>query len=174
MRRFSGFTGYYRKFVQNYAKVARPLHGLLVGVPRKGKGGKKTVKWGPAPVWKWTHECQEAFEELIRRLTSPPVLAFADFAQPFIVHTDASLDGLGAILYQEQAGHKRVIAYASRGLSGSERRYPVHKLEFLALKWAVTDKFHDYLYGNRFVVRTDNNPLTYALTTAKLDATGHR
>ena len=174
LRRFLGFTGYYRKFVRDYAKVARPLHDLLVGVPRKGKGGKKTVKWGPAPVWKWAHECQEAFEELIRRLTSPPVLAFADFTEPFIVHTDASLDGLGAILYQKQAGHERVIAYASRGLSGSERRYPVHKLEFLALKWAVTDKFHDYLYGNRFVVRTDNNPLTYALTTAKLDATGHR
>jgi hypothetical protein len=52
--------------------------------------------------------------------------------------------------------------------------YPAHKLEFLALKWAVTDKFHEYLYGNQFEVKTDNNPLTYVLTSAKLDATGHR
>ena len=56
----------------------------------------------------------------------------------------------------------------------SERNYPVHKLEFLALKWAITDKFHEYLYGAEFQVFTDNNPLTYVLTTAKLDATGHR
>ncbi|KAL0150798.1 hypothetical protein M9458_053880, partial [Cirrhinus mrigala] len=74
----------------------------------------------------------------------------------------------------EQNGQLRVIAYASRGLSNSERRYPIHKLEFLALKWAVTDKFFDFLYGARFVVMTDNNPLTYVLTSARLDAAGHR
>ena len=68
----------------------------------------------------------------------------------------------------------RVIAYASRGLSNCERRYPTHKLEFLALKWAVTDKFFDYLYGAEFTIMTDNNPLTYVLTSAKLDAAGHR
>ena len=59
-------------------------------------------------------------------------------------------------------------------MSKSERNYPVHKLEFLALKWAITDKFHEYLYGSQFQVYTDNSPLTYVLTTAKLDATGHR
>ncbi|KAK7491055.1 hypothetical protein BaRGS_00017751 [Batillaria attramentaria] len=59
-------------------------------------------------------------------------------------------------------------------MNQSERRYPAHKLEFVALKWAVTDKFHDYLYGANFVVRTDNNPLTYFLTTTKLEAVGHR
>ncbi|KAJ0064622.1 hypothetical protein NL108_011375 [Boleophthalmus pectinirostris] len=68
----------------------------------------------------------------------------------------------------------RVIAYASRGLSRSEARYPAHKLEFLALKWAVTEKFCDYLYGSPFTVITDSNPLTYILTTAKLDATSYR
>jgi hypothetical protein len=67
-----------------------------------------------------------------------------------------------------------VVAYASRGLSNSEKNYPVHKLEFLALKWAVTEKYHDYLYGNTLTVLTDNNPLTYVLISAKLDATGHR
>ena len=66
------------------------------------------------------------------------------------------------------------MTYASRGLRSSERNYPAHKLEFLCLKWALSDKFHDYLYGNCFEVRTDNNPLTYVLTSAKLDATGHR
>ena len=90
------------------------------------------------------------------------------------MNIDASGDGLGAVLYQETDGIEHVIAYASRGLRANECNYPAHKLEFLALKWAVTDKFHDYLYGNKFQVRTDNNPLTYVLTTAKLDATGHR
>ena len=84
------------------------------------------------------------------------------------------LVGLGAVLYQEQEGVKQVIAYASRSLGKAEKNYPAHKLEFLALKWAVTDKFRDYLYGSTFTVYTDNNPLTYVLTTAKLDATGHR
>ena len=65
---------------------------------------------------------------------------------------------------------KRVIAYASRTLSQSKRKYPAHKLEFLVLKWAVTDQFHEYLYGGTFDVCTDNNPLTYELTSAKLDA----
>ena len=68
---------------------------------------------------------------------------------------------------KSQEGKQRVIAYASRSLTRSERNYPVHKLEFLALKWAITDKFHEYLYGSQFQVYTDNNPLTYVLTTAK-------
>ena len=78
------------------------------------------------------------------------------------------------ILHQKQEGKERVIAYASRSLKPSEKKYPAHKLEFLALKWAVTEKFHDYLYGNQFIITTDNNPLTYVNTTAKLDAAGHR
>ena len=93
---------------------------------------------------------------------------------PFELHTDASGRGLGAVLYQEQNGQKRVISYASRGLSKSERNYPAHKLEFLALKWAVTEKFKDYLSGQKFTVLTDNNPLTYVLSSAQLDATGLR
>ena len=96
------------------------------------------------------------------------MLAYADFKAPFILHTDASREGLGAVLYQVQEGKHRVIAYASRSLSKSEKNYPVHKLEFLALEWAITDKFHEYLYGSQFQVYTDNNPLTYVLTTAKL------
>ena len=94
---------------------------------------------------------------------------------PFILHTDSSFEGLGAALYQKQEGKLRVIAYASRSVSKSESNYPAHKLEFLALKWSVCEKFHEYLYGSKpFEVYTDNNPLTYVLTSAKLDACGQR
>ena len=82
--------------------------------------------------------------------------------------------GLGAVLYQtREDSTKAVIAYASRSLSKAESHYPAHKLEFLALKWAVVEKFHKYLYGLTFNVQTDNNLLTYVLTTAKLDAASH-
>ena len=98
-----------------------------------------------------------------------------DYKKPFQLQIDASDLGLGAVLYKvDDNKHQRVIAYASRSLSNTERNYPAHKLEFLALKWAVTDRFHEYLYGGQFDVYTDNNPLTYILTSAKLDATGQR
>ena len=90
------------------------------------------------------------------------------------MHTDASTEGLGVVLYQEQDGLERVISYASRGLRNREKHYPAHKLGFLCLKWEVTDKFHDYLYGSQFTVFTDSNPLTYLLSTSKLDACSHR
>ena len=81
---------------------------------------------------------------------------------------------MGAVLYQTQEdGTEAVIAYASRSLNKAESHHPAHKLEFLALKWAVVEKFHEYLYGSTFNVYTDNNPLTYVLTTAKLDAASH-
>lgn len=116
----------------------------------------------------------EAFETIQEKLTSPPVLGYADYSKPFVLHTDASAKGLGALLYQEQEGKLKVIAYASRGLRPSEKNYPAHKMEFLALKWAICDILHDYLYGSQFQVVTDNNPLTYILSKAKLDATGQR
>ena len=81
---------------------------------------------------------------------------------------------MGAVLYQVQDGVEDVISYASQSLTMSEAKYPVHKLELLCLKWAITDQFHEYLYRNTFDVYTDNNPLTYVMTTAKLDAMGHR
>ena len=107
--------------------------------------------------------------------TDTPILAYADYKKPFRLNTDASEKELGAVLYQNQEdGTQRVIAYASRSLSKTERNYNAHKLEFLALKWSVTERFHEYLYGGKFDVYKDNNPLTYVLTTAKLDATGQR
>ena len=86
------------------------------------------------------------------------------------MHTGVSFLGLGAVLYQVQDGVAKVISYASQSLTKSEAKYPVHKLEFLCLKWAITDQFQEYLHGNTFDVYTDNNPLTYVLTTAKLMA----
>lgn len=168
LQQFLGFSGYYRRFVKDYAKVVKPLNDLLKGgnTRDRGKFAKQKLVW--------EKEQEDAFQEVKQLLTTPPILGFADYKLPFIVHTDASLQGLGSILYQVQDGKPRVIAYASRGLSSSEKKYSVHKLEFLCLKWAVTEKFFDFLYGNNFEVRTDNNPLTYVLSTAKLDAAGHR
>lgn len=173
LRSFLGFTGYFRKFVRDYSKLAKCLNDLLAGNGPLSNRRKKKMR-EKATKWKWSSEHQKAFDTLIDRLTTPPVLAYPDFNLPFLLHTDASLLGLGAVLLQEQDGKERVLAYASRGLKKSERNYPAHKLEFLSMKWAITDKFKDVLYGHKFTVITDNNPLTYVLTSAKLDATGQR
>lgn len=172
VQRFLGFAGFYRRFVKDFSKVVKPIVDLLGGNCNK-KSAKKKKKKTNIP-WRWGEEQQVAFDKVIELLCSAPVLGFAEYKLPFILHTDASISGLGAILYQQQGDRLRVIAYASRGLSKSERNYPANKLEFLALKWSVTEKFHDYLYGHHCDVRTDNNPLTYILSTAKLDALGHR
>ena len=109
-----------------------------------------------------------------------PVLSFPDFKKPFLLETDASGWGLGAVLSQKQDdGRYHPVGYASQTMSETEQRYHSNKQEFLALKWAVTEQFHEYLtpYGkniNEFVVRTDNNPLTYIFSSAHLDAVGHR
>ena len=101
-------------------------------------------------------------------------MAYAAFTKPFRLHTDASIFGLGAVLYQEHDGVEKVISYTIQSVSKSESKYPIHKLEFLGLKWAITDQFHKYLNGNTFDIYTDNNPLTYVLSTATLDPTEHR
>ena len=119
-------------------------------------------------------ECQNAFDNLKELCTITPILAYADFTKPFKLHTDAHVLGLGAVLYQVHEGVEKVISYASRSLTQSETKYPVHKLEFLCLKWTINEQFHEYQYRNTFDVYTDNNPLTYVLMTAKLDAMGHR
>lgn len=182
LKRFLGFSGYYRRFVEGYSKIARPLNALTAGYYPPKKRGKvyKTLRPNTgisprAPFGsEWTPECESSFRTLVEKLTSAPVLPFANPKLPYVLHTDACCEGLGAALYQAQDGKLRVIAYASRGLSKSEKNYPTHKLEFLALKWAVCEKFCDYLYGTDFSVLTDNNPLTYVLSSAKLDAAGHR
>ena len=172
VRRFLGFVGYYRRFIKDFSKIARPLSDL---VPEPTKKARRKPSNSIIPdKWIWGAQQQDAFDNLKRQLISFPILGFPEYNMPFEVHTDASSKGLGAVLYQEQKGTKRVIAYASRGLTRSEKNYAVHKLEFLALKWAITERFYDYLYGSKFKVYTDNNPLTYVLSSAKLDATGQR
>ena len=91
----------------------------------------------------WTAECQQAFEQLKQLWSQTPILAYANHRKPFKLHTDASENGLGAVLYQKQDnGMDCMIAYASQTLSKSERNYDAHKLEFLALKWSFTERFH--------------------------------
>ena len=103
-------------------------------------------------------------------------LAHPDFNAPFILAVDASFDGIGAVLSQLPPGGKvaRPVAFASRTLSRSQLNYPAHRLEFLALKWAVCDKFSHWLKGRHFTTWTDNNPLTYILTKPRLDACEQR
>ena len=164
IRSFLGFMGYYRRFIPKYVQVACPLHELTLG---ENVGKKKAAI-------KWDSRCQRAFDDLKTLCTMAPILAYADFTKPFKLHTDACSTGLGAVLYQtREDGTEAVIAYASRSLNKAESHYPAHKLEFLALKWAVVEKFHEYLYGSTFDVHTDNNLLMYILTTAKLDAASH-
>ena len=125
---------------------------------------------------KWKSEHQQVLEQFIDTHTSPPVLAHPDFNLPFCRHTDASEQGLGAVLYQRQDEKLRVIGYGSRTLSPDEKNYRLHsgKLEFLALQWAVCERFRDYLYyAPYFTIYMDNNPLTYVMSTAKLNAVGH-
>lgn len=178
LRSFLGFCGYYRRFIKNYSAIVRPLTELTKGYPPKNRHKaaqekKYYFKEGEPFGERWDEECTKAFYNIIHCLTHAPVLAFADPSKPYVLHVDASLNGLGAVLNQEYPDGLRPVAFASRKLSAPEQRYPIHQLEFLALKWAIVDKFHDYLYGAKFTVRTDN-PLTYVLTTAKLNATGHR
>lgn len=182
VRKLLGFLSYYRAYIQSFSSIAKPIYELLkvkgnsAGVQGKSKKGKGALLSSRTPV-QWTCEHQSILEQLINTLSHPPVLAYPDFEQPFVLHTDASEQGLGAVLYQRQDGKMRTIAFGSRTLSPAEKNYNLHsgKLEFLALKWAVCEKFRDYLfYAPHFTVYTDNNPLTYAMSTAKLNAVGHR
>ena len=103
-----------------------------------------------------------------------PVLAFANYTKDFLLETDASREGLGAVLSQKQEdGWLHPVAYGSQVLTMHEKNYHSIKLEFLALKWAVMDHFKEYLQYQPFLVKTDNNSLTYIMTTPNLDATGH-
>ena len=169
VRSFLGFVGYYRRFIKNFSRITKPIREVITGLENQSKRSAKKA------YIEWSDAADVAFEHLKAMCVSTPILAYPDYQLPFTLHTDSSTDGLGAVLYQKQDGKLRVIAYASRSVSKAESNYPAHKLEFLALKWAVCEKFHEYLYGSKsFEVFTDNNPLTYVLTSAKLDACGQR
>ena len=180
VRKVLGLLSYYRRSIPSFAKTAKPLYELLTGTDNMAQASKINNSKGQLKSnvhVNWTNRHQESLKEIITLLTNSPLLAFPDPEEPYILHTDASQDGLGAVLYQKQKGKNRVIAYASRTLSPAEKKYNLHsgKLEFLALKWAITDQFRDYLYyAPSFKVYTDNNPLTYVMSSARLNATGIR
>ena len=106
---------------------------------------------------------------------SSPVLAFAHYTKDFLLKMDTSKEGLGSVLSQKQAdGHFHLVAYGRHVLTAYEKNYHSTKLEFLALKWAVMEHFKEYLLYQPFLVKTDNNPLMYIMTTPNLDTTGHQ
>ena len=187
VRQVLGLLGYYRRYIRDFSRIAKLIYDLLaLKNTSRGSTSKETVenqrqqkqKQGQLPSnhpVNWTSEHQVVLENLLQQLTTPPIMAFPDCNKPFILHTDTSEAGLGGVLYQEQNDTLRVIAYGSRTLFPAESNYHLHsgKLEFLALKWSVCDQFRDYLYYvPSFRVYTDNHPLTYVLTSAKLNATG--
>ena len=162
---FLGFMAYYWQFIPKFVQAAQPLHELTSG---ENAGKKNTAIW-------WNNRCQQAFDDLKRLCTTTPILAYVAFIQPFKLHANVCGSGLGAVLYQtHNNGTDAVIAYANRSLTKAKSHYPAHNLEFLALRWVVVEKFHKYLYGSTFDIYTDNNPLTYILTMAKLDAASHQ
>ena len=168
VKSFVGLVGHYRCFIKDFAKIVVPLYDLTSGDNKDKKS--EHVDLSP--------EALEAFDRLKAACLQAPILAFLDFDKPFLLETDASGKGLGAVLSQKQAdGQYHPIAYASHVMNGTEQRYHSNKQEFLTLKWVVTEQFHEYLshYGknrNEFVVHTDNNPLTYIFSSANLDAAG--
>ena len=120
-------------------------------------------------------EALEAFQALKQACMNSPVLAFANYTKDFLLEMDASKEGLGAVLSQKQEdGQFHPVAYGSQALTTHEKNYHSTNLEFLVLKWAVMEHFKEYLLYQPLLVKTDNNPLTYIMTTPNLDATGHQ
>ena len=171
LRRVLGLLGYYRRYVKGFQRIAQPLFDLLK--EDNIKSSAKVLKGSTSIHWRRQH--QKALETLIIAIASPPLLSYPDFHQPFILHVDASIKGLGAGLYQYKDKKVRTLGYGSRVLAKAEQKYHSSKLEFLSLKWAVCEQFYDYLtYAKHTKVYTDNNPLLYVLSSAKLNATGQR
>ena len=132
VRHFLGMTGFFRRFIKNYAHIAKPLNDILEGEASKMKSEAITLP----------PETLEAFEQLKMCCMMAPVLAFADFEKEFQLETDASSEGLGTVLSQKQPDGKwHPITFRSHELKGGEAKYHSSKLEFLALKWAITEQF---------------------------------
>ena len=153
--KFIGATGYFCCFIKNFARIAKPLNDLI---------SCKNSKLKNHPI-QLTDAALQAFHKLKKKCVTAPVLAFTDLEKPFLLETDASSVGLGAVLQQKQEdGKYHPVTYASKALHGSEKNYHSSKLEFLALKWAVTEQFEEYLLYKPFTMKTDNNLLKKNLT----------
>ena len=153
VKSFLGLAGYYRRFVPGFSTIAKPL----------------TILTSQNTTWCWGAEQQQAFEALKAALTSPEFLVAPDFSKPFLLQTDWSAKGMGAILAQRDAnGHERVNAYASKSCTPAESRYGSYKGELLAVVWGVKH-FHRYLAGNPFTIVTDHQqPLKWLTTSQEL------
>jgi hypothetical protein len=148
VRIFLGLVGYYRRFIPNFSKIAKPITELL-------KKGNKYL---------WSETCDETFEHLKRLLTTSPVLAQPDTTKPFDVYYDASGMGLGGVLIQEG----RVISYSSKQLRRHEEHYPTHDLELAAMVMALQTWRH-YLLGSAVHIYTDHKSLKYIFTQPDLN-----
>ena len=148
VRIFLGLTGYYRRFIEGFSKIAGPLHHLT----RKGVN------------FDWTDKCEESFQTLKEKLTSAPVLTLPEGNEGFEVYNDASYQGLGCVLMQ----HKRVVAYASKQLKKHELNYPTNDLELTAVIFALKTWRH-YLYGATCHIFTDHKSLKYLFTKKELN-----
>ena len=142
LRSFLGLASYYRRFVKGFAEIAAPLHRLL----QKG-------------AFIWLEDCALAFNSLKQKLLSAPVLGYPQTDSTFYLDTDASKNGIGAVLSQKQ-GVERVIAYGSRSLTKAERNYSATRRELLALVYFMRH-FRSYLIGRPFIVRTDHAALQW-------------
>ena len=152
LRAVLGTANYYRKFVKDYSTIAAPLNNLL----------REDV------AWDWSDECQHAFDTIKEKLTQAPILRRPDYSREFELHTDWSGVGLGAVLVQrDDDGREYVIAYASRSNNRTERNYSSYAGECLAAVWGVSH-FRVYLYGRRFTLLTDHEPLKWLMTNEKL------
>lgn len=155
IRSFLGMVLYYQHFIEDCSTKARPLFKLLSEQKIGGKTRRKKMHANKRSSQvklsedDWTFECQDAFDTLKHDLSHSVTLPHPDFEKPFILAVDASFDGIGDVLSQLQHGEEvaRPVAFASRTLSKSQLNYPAHRLEFLALKWAICDKFSHWLKG---------------------------
>ena len=137
---FCGLAGHYCRFIKGFANIAQPLYDAL----------GKEVKMGPVDL---SPEVQEAVDILKRKIQSITVLVFPDFDKSFLLKTDASKEGLGAVLSQKQSdGHYHPVAFGSCSLMPSEKNYHSSKLEFLTLKWSVMEHFNEYFTYSPFMV----------------------
>jgi len=141
LRGFLGLTGYYRKFVRNYGRIATPLTTLT----------KKDA-------FSWTLEATKAFEQLKEVMCKAPVLTTPDFTKTFIVECDASVNGIGVVLMQKG----RPLTFESRPLKGKDLHKPIYEMEMMAILHALK-KWHPYLIGRHFKVKTNHDSLKYFL-----------
>ncbi|GBN59646.1 Retrovirus-related Pol polyprotein from transposon 297, partial [Araneus ventricosus] len=146
LRSFLGLCTYYRRFVRNFSAIARPLHKLTEARSN----------------FNWTEECEKSFNSLKQALITSPVLTYPRTDKEFILDTDASNEGIGAVLSQKIGNEECVIAYFSKSLGKPERNYCVTRKELLAIVKSI-EHFHHYLYGRKFLLRTDHASLRWLL-----------